>query len=95
MKIDENHIQKVARLARLELSDDEKQEFTAQLSDILTYVEKINQLDTGDTAPADHITDISNVLRKDAAGESLKTEDLEKIAPLFRDGHFVVPKVID
>ena len=95
MKIDKGQIEKVAKLARLELKDEEKQEFSTQLSDIIDYVEKINELDTDAVAPADHIVDLNNVVREDKSRNFKGAEALEKIAPAFEDGHVVVPKVID
>lgn len=95
MKIDEKEIVKVANLARLDLADDEKAEFSKQLNDIIEYVEKINELDTASVKPADHIVDIKNVTREDRVEKSLDTSDLEKIAPAFDKGHIVVPRIIE
>lgn len=95
MKINENQIARVAHLARLELNEDEKSEFSRQLSDIINYVEKINELDTSDVAAADHIVDLKNVLRADVEQTSIDRGDVEKGAPSFENGHFVVPKIIE
>jgi len=95
MKIDQREIERISVLARLELTAEEKCEFSRQLSDIISYVEKINELDTGGVSPADHIVELSNVFRKDLAGESLERNELEKMAPRFDKGHIVVPKIIE
>ena len=95
MKIDENILNKTAILARLELNDEEKKEFAEQLTDIISYVEKINELQTDNVKPADHIIDLSNVFRIDEAGKSLEVDEIEKIAPQFEEGHIVVPKIIE
>ena len=95
MKINENDIIKVARLARLELSPEEMDEFSRQLNGIIGYVEKINELDTSGIEPADHIVEIKNVFRKDVVENSISRSELEKISPDFREGHFVVPKIIE
>jgi len=95
MKIDENEIIKVAKLARLELSTAEKDEFSKQLSGIIEYVEKINQLDTSAVEPADHVVELSNVFRKDVVKKSFERHELEKNAPDFKDGYIVVPKIIE
>lgn len=95
MKIDEKEIVKVANLARLDLSGEEKAEFSKQLNDIIEYVEKISELDTSDVKPADHIVDLKNVTRADEVKESLQPSDLEKIAPRFENGHIVVPRIIE
>jgi len=94
-KIDEPQVRKVAKLARLELTDAGVQEFTGQLSDILEYVEKMNELDTGNVEPLAHCLPISNVFRKDCVKESLGTEKTLANAPQ-RDGEFFkVPKILD
>ncbi len=95
MKIDENQILKVAKLARLELGDDEKKEFSKQLNDIIEYVEKINEMDTDNVSSADYIGDLKNVFRKDEVQPSIDPKEIEKVAPEFSEGHIVVPKIID
>ena len=94
-KIDEAQVRKVAKLSRLELTDTEVAEFTGQLSAILGYVEKMNELDTGNVEPLAHCLPISNVLREDCVTESLGTEKALANAPQ-RDGDFFkVPKILD
>ncbi|MFZ2148661.1 MAG: Asp-tRNA(Asn)/Glu-tRNA(Gln) amidotransferase subunit GatC [Sedimentisphaerales bacterium] len=94
-KIDQAQATKVARLSRLELTEAEIQEFTGQLSAILDYVEKMNELDTTDVEPLAHCLPISNVFREDIAKESLGTEKALANAPK-RDGEFFkVPKILD
>jgi len=95
MKIEESEIIKVAKLARLELTPEEKDEFSRQLSGIIEYVEKINELDTSKVDAADHIVGLNNVFRKDVVKDSFKQHDLEKVAPKFEDGYIVVPKIIE
>lgn len=95
MKINENDIQKVAKLARLELDPAEREEFSRQLNDIIEYVEKINELDTSGVKPADHIVELKNVFRDDSVQKSVDVSELEKMAPSFRNGHIVVPKIIE
>lgn len=95
MKIAESDIIKVAKLARLDLSPEEKDEFSRQLSGIIEYVEKINELDTSAVEPADHIVELNNVFRKDIVKTSMERTELEKIAPDFKDGYIVVPKIIE
>ena len=94
-KIDESQVRKVAKLSRLELSDAEVAEFTGQLSAILGYVEKMNELDTENVEPLAHCLPISNVFRPDRVKESLGTEKALANAPQ-RDGDFFkVPKILD
>ena len=94
-RIDKTQVRKVAKLSRLELTEPEVEEFTGQLSAILDYVEKMNELDTTDIEPLAHCLPISNVLREDCARESLGTEKVLANAPQ-RDGDFFkVPKILD
>ncbi len=94
-KIDQAQVRKVARLSRLELTEAEVEEFTGQLSAILDYVEKMNQLDTTNVEPLAHCLPVSNVFRADCVKESLGTEKTLTNAPQ-RDGEFFkVPKILD
>lgn len=95
MKFDGTTIHKVCQLARLELSPDESSEISRQLADIIRYVEKINELDTSNVAPADHIVPLSNVFRDDTVQQSLPVDEVRKIAPQFENGHFIVPRIIE
>lgn len=95
MKLDKDVITKVAALARLELSEIEKEEFSRQLSDIIGYVEKINSLPTENVPPADHIGGLTNVVREDRAGGSMDQSLIRGISPQFEEGHFVVPRIIE
>ncbi|MBA7582827.1 Glutamyl-tRNA(Gln) amidotransferase subunit C, chloroplastic/mitochondrial [subsurface metagenome] len=65
-KISNSEVRKVAKLSRLELTDDEIKEFTGQLSAILYYVEKMNELDTENIEPLAHSLPITNVFREDS-----------------------------
>jgi aspartyl-tRNA(Asn)/glutamyl-tRNA(Gln) amidotransferase subunit C len=94
-KIDAKQVRKVAKLARLELTGAEVEEFTEQLSAILDYVEKMNELDTTGVEPLAHCLPVSNVFRADVVKESLGTERTLANAPQ-RDGEFFkVPKILD
>lgn len=94
-KIDQAQVRKVARLSRLELTEAEVEEFTGQLSAILDYMEKMNELDTTNVEPLAHCLPISNVFRDDCVKESLGTEKTLSNAPQ-RDGQFFkVPKILD
>ena len=94
-KIDQAQVRKVAKLSRLELTETEIEEFTGQLSAILNYVEKMNELDTTSVEPLAHCLPISNVFREDKVKDSLGTEKTLANAPQ-RDGEFFkVPKILD
>ena len=94
-KIDAEQVRKVARLARLELDEREVEEFAGQLSSILEYVEKMNELDTEGVEPLAHCLPISNVLREDIARESIGTESALANAPQRDAEFFKVPKILD
>jgi len=94
-KIDEEQVRKVAKLSRLDLTNSEVAEFSGQLSSILEYVEKMNELDTEGVAPLAHCLPVSNCFREDVVKESLGTEKTLANAPQ-RDGEFFkVPKILD
>lgn len=94
-KIDQAQVKKVAKLSRLQLSDAEVEEFTGQLSAVLGYMEKLNELDTTNVEPLAHCLPITNVFREDEVKESLGTEKSLANAPQ-RDGNFFkVPKILD
>ncbi|HPS56712.1 MAG TPA: Asp-tRNA(Asn)/Glu-tRNA(Gln) amidotransferase subunit GatC [Spirochaetota bacterium] len=95
MRINENQIIKTAKLARLELSESEREEYSKQLNDIIEYVEKINELDTSNVKPADHIMEVSNVFREDTVKKSIDRKGIEQNAPEFTNGFFIVPKIIE
>ena len=92
MKMD---IEKVARLARLELSEEERVTFGAQLEQILSYMEQLNQLDTRGVEPTSHAIPIHNVFREDQINGSFPQEEVLTIAPDEEDGHFKVPRIIE
>jgi aspartyl-tRNA(Asn)/glutamyl-tRNA(Gln) amidotransferase subunit C len=94
-KIDRQQVRKVAKLARLDLTEAEIEEFTGQLGAILEYVEKMNELDTAAVEPLAHCLPIHNVFRADEVRESLGTEQTLANAPQ-RDGPFFkVPKILE
>jgi aspartyl-tRNA(Asn)/glutamyl-tRNA(Gln) amidotransferase subunit C len=94
-KIDKAQVSKVAKLARLELVEGEIEEFTVQLSAILDYMGKMNELDTTDVEPLAHCLPISNVFRNDSIKDSLGTEKTLANAPQRDEEFFKVPKILD
>ncbi|MFQ5823634.1 MAG: Asp-tRNA(Asn)/Glu-tRNA(Gln) amidotransferase subunit GatC [bacterium] len=94
MPITIQEVDKIAALAKLEFSSEEKQKLTKQLDQIVVYVEKLNQLDTEDVKPTSHVIDLKNVLREDKVEEWLTQEEALKNAPAKKNGYFSVPKVI-
>jgi aspartyl-tRNA(Asn)/glutamyl-tRNA(Gln) amidotransferase subunit C len=88
-------VEHVAVLARLELSDEEKRAMTAQLRDVLRYVEKLNELDTARIEPTAHILPVRNVLRPDELRPSLDPDDVLVNAPKRTGTLFQVPRVVE
>jgi aspartyl-tRNA(Asn)/glutamyl-tRNA(Gln) amidotransferase subunit C len=95
MKITKQEVEHVAKLGRLELSEQETANLTDQLSNILTYVEKLNELDTKGVEPTSHVLDINNVMRDDVPGECLTQERALANAPDKAAGHYRVPLIIE
>ena len=94
-RIDEAQVRKVAKLARLDLSDAEVAEFAGQLSAILDYVARMNELNTEGVEPLAHCLPISNVFREDIVKESLGTEKTLANAPQRDGSFFKVPKILE
>lgn len=85
----------VARLARINLTEDERKTFQKQLDDVLKYVEKLRQLDVTGIDVAAHALPVFNVFREDAPRDWLTAEQALSNAPRQANGLFVVPKVVE
>jgi aspartyl-tRNA(Asn)/glutamyl-tRNA(Gln) amidotransferase subunit C len=85
----------VAHLARIKLTDTERELFGSQLADVLTYVEKLNELDTDDVEPTAHVMGLHNVFRDDAVRPSPPRAVMLANAPQQACGCFLVPKILD
>jgi aspartyl-tRNA(Asn)/glutamyl-tRNA(Gln) amidotransferase subunit C len=94
MKITTEEVAHVANLARLHLSESEVAEMTRQLDDILTYVAKLNELDTTGVDPTTHAISIVNAFRKDEVKPSLEREESLANGPRQNGESFVVPRII-
>ena len=95
MKLNLDQVEHVAQLARLALSDREKELFRAQLSSILDHAERLQELDTEDIPLTASVLPLSNVMREDAIGASLPQEDALANAPEVEAGFFRVPVVLE
>ncbi|MCK5000899.1 MAG: Asp-tRNA(Asn)/Glu-tRNA(Gln) amidotransferase subunit GatC [Anaerohalosphaera sp.] len=94
-KIDEAQARQVAKLSRLDLTDDEIKRFSGDLSSILEYIEKLDELNTDSVEPLAHCLPVHNVFRADVPKESLTAEQAVANAPERYDNYFKVPKVLD
>ncbi len=95
MKIQKKEVEHVAKLARLELKEPEKEQLSEQLSNILTYIEKLNELDTSKAEPTTHVVPLRNVFREDEVKPSLDPKSALANAPEKIDGFYRVPKIIE
>ena len=90
-----DEVSRVAFLARLELSGDEKARLTTDLNGILAQFARLQELDTEGIAPTSHSLPLQNVLREDKVRPSLSREDATANAPEKRDGNFIVPQIME
>ena len=91
--ISEEEVKHVAKLARLELTEDEVKKYSKQLGDILKYVEQMKEVDTTGIETMPHAIPIYNVMREDVVKYEETKEELMKNAPYEEDGFFRVPKI--
>lgn len=95
MKLTREEVDHVARLARLHFNEEEAERFREQLSAILTYVEKLGELDTKGVEPTSHVLPIRNVFREDVMLPSLPREEALANAPDRTEEFYRVPKIIE
>ena len=88
-------VEYISKLARLSVSEEERETFSAQLQGILSYMEKLNELDTKDVEPTSHVVSLSNVMRDDVQRDSISREDALANAPDHTDKFYRVPKIIE
>ena len=95
MAITKETLEYVAHLARIELGADELEKFSAQLKDILGFIDTLRTLNIEDVSPTSHILPINSVVRKDELRQSLPVEKTLANAPLREGNFFGVPKIIE
>jgi aspartyl-tRNA(Asn)/glutamyl-tRNA(Gln) amidotransferase subunit C len=95
MKITKDEVEKVALLARLELTDEEAETFTGQMDAILAYVDKLNELNTDGIVPTAHAVPVENAFRADEIRDSIGIDRALANAPKRGETFFRVPKVIE
>ena len=94
MKIDESTVDKLANLAKLEFDAEAKKEIIKDLSRVLNFVEKLNELDTENVEPLVYMTDEKNILRKDEVVQEISQQDALRNAPQKDSDYIIVPKVL-
>ena len=87
-------VEKTAHLSMLTLTEEEKSLFSKQLSTILDYINKLNELDTTDVEPTSHVLNLKNVYRDDSSLPSLTQDEALRNAPDPFDNFYRVPKII-
>jgi len=94
-KITLEEVERVARLARLALTPEEKERMRAQLDVILAYIDKLRQLDTDGVEPTSHAIPMTNVMREDEPRPPFPKEEMLANAPELEGDFFRVPKIIE
>ena len=94
-KIGLKDVQHIANLARLTFDEQEIESYQYQLSRILDYIGKLNQLDTEGVPPTSHVIPIRNVMKPDEKRDLFQREDIIANAPSTEQGYFEVPKAIE
>lgn len=93
--ISDETIEYVGIMAKLELSDKEKEKAKIDIGKMLDYIDKLNELDTSEIEPMSHVFPINNVFRDDVIVNGNDRENILKNAPQHKNGAFVVPKTIE
>ncbi len=94
MKITKEEVAHVAKLARLDIEDEQTDKFADQIGTILAYVDVLNKVDTKGVKPTSHAIFLNNAFREDEEGEHLDRQAALANAPEKEDGFFLVPTVI-
>ena len=95
MPIDRQAVDHVARLARLDLSEEERTRMETELTSILAHVENIQSLELDSVEPTSHALPLSNVMRPDAVGPCLSQQEALANGPEVEDGRFRVPRILE
>ena len=94
-KISDETIEYVGILAKLELSDEEKEQAKKDMETMLDYIDTLNELDTEGIEPMSHVFPVNNVFREDVVANGDTREKILANAPKEKDGSFVVPKTVE
>ena len=95
MRVDKKEVEYVAMLARIELSEEEKELYSEQLSTILAFFDRLKEVDTENVQPTSHVVDLVNAYRSDEARPGPGVEAVLQNAPERADRFFRVPKILD
>ncbi len=95
MKVDRKEVEYVAMLARIELSGEEIDLYSEQLSTILAFFDRLKEVDTEGVPPTSHVLDVVNAFRADEVRPSSGAEEVLRNAPDRAKGFFKVPRILD
>jgi aspartyl-tRNA(Asn)/glutamyl-tRNA(Gln) amidotransferase subunit C len=95
MKIDTETVDKIAHLARLEFENESKAQIINDMNNMLSFIEKLNELDTTNVSPLIYMSNEVNVLREDDVRHDISQQEALKNAPKKDSDYFKVPKVIE
>jgi len=92
--ITKKEVEYVAKLAKLEFDEEEKEEFTSQLNSILDYFKKLNEIDTEKVEPTAYVISMPNLLNEDKVKPSFPQEEALSNSKFIKKGYFKVPKIM-
>lgn len=95
MKITKEMVKYVADLARLDFTDEECENLGAKMEAVISYIDKLNELNTENVEPTAHVLSRNNVFREDVVEKSFDREEILRNAPSHENGCFKVPKVVE
>lgn len=95
MQVDEKTVRRIARLARIKITDTEAQSLDKELTQILEWVEQLDEVDTNNVEPMTRVVAQKLKMREDVVADGEKAEEVTANAPLSEDHFFVVPKVVE
>jgi aspartyl-tRNA(Asn)/glutamyl-tRNA(Gln) amidotransferase subunit C len=95
MEVDEATVRRIARLARIKITDEEAKGLKGELNGILNWVEQLGEVDTENVEPMTSVVPIKLKMREDVVNDGEKAYDVTANAPMSEDGFYVVPKVVE
>ncbi|MBN8913672.1 MAG: Asp-tRNA(Asn)/Glu-tRNA(Gln) amidotransferase subunit GatC [Rhizobiales bacterium] len=95
MQVDEKTVRRIARLARIKITDEEASSLESELSQILNWVEQLEEVDTANVEPMTRVVAQKLKKREDKVTDGEIADDIVKNAPMVDDHYFVVPKVVE
>lgn len=95
MSLDHATVRRIARLARIEVTEDEVETYVGELSNIFDWIDQLSEVDTENVLPMTRVVDVQLPKRKDVVADGDARDDVLANAPASDDGYFVVPKVLE